>query len=85
MVTLSQNTIFLALMNIMFKFIDCLDLLQYIMIFEANRHSDIEEVMLEFPEDVLHIGYFDSMEPETAKKVAKNVKQLDRLGAEKVK
>uniref|UniRef100_A0A1B6CPK3 Thioredoxin domain-containing protein n=1 Tax=Clastoptera arizonana TaxID=38151 RepID=A0A1B6CPK3_9HEMI len=56
-----------------------------IMVFDANRHVEIEEVIEEFQDEVLNVGYFDSAEPETAKKVAKNAKQLVKLGSEKIK
>jgi len=58
---------------------------RYCMIFDASRANEVNDIIEEFPEDILQVGFFDSMDPGSAKKVAKNLKQLEKLGPEKIK
>lgn len=55
------------------------------MIFDASRANEVNDVIEEFPGDILNIGFFDSIEASVAKKVAKNLKQLEKLGPDKIK
>lgn len=55
------------------------------MVFDASRANEINDVIEEYPDAIINLGFFDSMDPNSAKKVAKNMKQLDKLGTDKIK
>lgn len=55
------------------------------MIFDASRANEVNDVIEQYPDDILNIGFFDSMDPSTAKKIAKNLKQLEKLGQDKIR
>ncbi|XP_075225289.1 uncharacterized protein LOC142326588 [Lycorma delicatula] len=57
----------------------------YVIIFEATRAREVNEMVEEFPGEVLKVGYFDSAEAETAKKVCRNIRDLERMGSDKIK
>ncbi|XP_054286871.1 uncharacterized protein LOC129002819 [Macrosteles quadrilineatus] len=58
---------------------------RYCCIFDASRAQEVYEIAEKFPEDVLNCEFFDGADPSTAKRVAKNMKQLEKLGADKIK
>lgn len=58
--------------------------LQYVIVFEASRANEVSEVVEEFQNEILNMAFFDCMEPEKAKMVCKNFKDLDRLSPEKI-
>uniref|UniRef100_A0A1B6F5V9 Thioredoxin domain-containing protein n=2 Tax=Cuerna arida TaxID=1464854 RepID=A0A1B6F5V9_9HEMI len=58
---------------------------RYCMIFDASRANEINDVIEEYSEDIVKVGFFDSMDCAVAKRVAKSLKQLEKLGPEKIK
>ncbi|XP_014248371.1 thioredoxin domain-containing protein 3-like [Cimex lectularius] len=56
----------------------------YVIIFEAKQAHEILDTAKAFADDVLHVGYFDSINPEKAIKVAGTIHELEKMGEGKV-
>ncbi|XP_039283973.1 uncharacterized protein LOC111047970 isoform X2 [Nilaparvata lugens] len=58
---------------------------RFIMIFEATKAKEVDELVQEFASEVLKMGFFDTVDPETAKRVCKGMSDLEKLLPEKLK
>ncbi|RZF48222.1 hypothetical protein LSTR_LSTR006189 [Laodelphax striatellus] len=58
---------------------------RFIMIFEATKAKEVDEIVQEFASEVLKLGFFDSVDPETAKHVCKGMSDIEKLLPEKLK
>lgn len=56
--------------------------LQYVIVFEASRASEVLEVAEPFADDVIHLGFFTTDNPETAEKICHTIHDLEKKGPE---
>ncbi|BES94531.1 glycerol ether metabolic process [Nesidiocoris tenuis] len=54
----------------------------YVIVFEASRASEVLEVAEPFADDVIHLGFFTTDNPETAEKICHTIHDLEKKGPE---
>lgn len=57
---------------------------QLIMIFEGERAQEVLDVCKPFSSEVVHLGYFDSVNAEDAKKICSTVHELEAMSDEAI-
>ena len=54
-------------------------MLQYVVIFEAQRAREVLDTAMQFAPNVMHVGFFDSAEPSEAQMVCQTIHQYESL------